>query len=103
LVAYFTRCSRAAGVSYLNFETMGPTVPCPVPERFDNGPMGGASAFAGRLARGSGHAQRGSLIRHHRGESTLNVLDDLGEGGVCRDKVVNGGVLLDGCVGEVTQ
>ena len=103
LVACFTRCTCAAGVSYLHFETVGPTVPFPVPGRFDGGPMGWLSAFSGRPARECGRAWRGSLIGHHRGESTLNVLDGLGEGGVCCDEVVNGGVLLDGRIGEVVH
>ena len=57
--------------------------------------MGWARTFSGRLAGECGHARRGSLIGHHRGESTLNVLDGFGEGGACRDEVVYGGVLLD--------
>ncbi len=65
--------------------------------------MGWASAFFGRLAGRCGRVQRGSSSGHHLGESTLNVLDGLGEGGVCCDKVVDGGVLLDGRVGEVVQ
>ncbi len=82
---------------------MRPTVPCPVPGRFYGGPIGWASAFSGRLAGGCGRARRGSFIGHHRDESTLNVVDGLGEGGVCHDAVVDGGVLLDGRVGEVVQ
>ena len=65
--------------------------------------MGWASAFSGRLAGRCGCARCGSLIGHHCGESTFNVLDGLGEGGVCPDEVVGGGVLLDGCIGEVVQ
>ena len=35
-MARFTQCARATGVSFLHFETVGPTVPCPgVPGRFD--------------------------------------------------------------------
>jgi hypothetical protein len=65
--------------------------------------MGWVSAFSGRLAGRCGCARCGSLIGHHCGESTFNVLDGLGEGGVCPDEVVGGGVLLDGCVGKVVQ
>ncbi len=86
-------------MTYLHFETVGPTVPCPVPGRFDGGPMGWVSVFSHLLAGGCRRARRGSLIGHHRGESMLNVLDGLGEGGVCRDEVVDGGVLLNGRVG----
>ncbi len=78
-MARFTRCEGAAGVTYLHFETMGPTVPCPVPGWFDGGPMGWASVFSRLLAGGCRRARRGSLIGHHRGKSTLNVLDGLGE------------------------
>jgi hypothetical protein len=65
--------------------------------------MSRASAFSGRLAGRCRHSRCGSLIGHHRGESTLNVLDGLGEGGVCRDEVVDGGLLLDGRIGKVVQ
>ena len=47
--------------------------------------------------------RHGSLIGHHCGKSPLNVLDGLGEGGICGDKVVDGGVLLNGRVGKVIQ
>ncbi len=98
-MARFTRCARAAGVTYLHLETVGPTVPCSVPGRFDGGPMGWASVFSRWLAGGCRRAWRGSLIGHHCGESTLNVLDGLGEGGVRCNEVVNGGVLLNGRIG----
>ncbi len=100
-MARFTRCARAAGVTYLHFETVGPTVPCPVPGRFDGGPMGWASVVSCWLAGGCRRARHGSLIGHHRGESTLHVLDGLGEGGVRCDEVVDGGVLLNGHIGWV--
>ena len=45
----------------------------------------------------------GSVVGHHRGEYDLDVLDGLGQGGICRDKAVNGGVLLDGRVGKVVR
>ena len=45
----------------------------------------------------------GSLIGHHCGKSPLNVLDGLGEGGICGDKVVDGGILLNGRIGKVIQ
>ncbi len=88
---------------YLHLVAVGPTVPCPVPGRFDSGPMGWARSISGRLARGCGRARRGSLIGHHCGESTLNVLDGLGEGSVCVNEVVDGGVLLNGHVGKVIE
>ena len=103
LVACFTRCARAAGVSYVHFETLGPTVPCLVPGRFDGDPMGWADAFLGRLAGECGRARRGSLVGHHCGKSTLNVLDGPGEGSICCNEVVDSGVLLDGRVGKVVQ
>ena len=102
-MACFTRCASAAGVSYLHFEAVGPTVPCSVPGRFDGAPIGRTNAFSGRLARECGCARRGSLIGHHRAKSTLNVLDGLGEGSICSSEVVNGGVLVGGRVGKVVQ
>ena len=98
-----TQCARATGVSDLHFETVGPTVPCPVPGRFDSGPMGWASLFSGRLASGCECAWRGSVGGHHCGDCALDVLDGLGEGGIGRNKVVDGDVLLDGRVGKVVQ
>ena len=103
-MACLTRGACATGVSDLHFEAVGPTVPCPVPGWFFSGPMGWVRAlFSGRLAGGCWRARRRSLIGHHRGEFALDILDGLGEGGVGRDEVVYGGVLLDGCVGEVVQ
>ena len=97
------RCAHAAGVSYFHFETVGPAVPCSVPGRFDSAPMGRTIVFSSRLAGECRRARRGSLIGHHRGKSMSNVLDGLGEGGVCSNEIVNGGVLLDGRIGEVVQ
>ncbi len=96
-MAHFTRCARAAGVSYFHFEAVGPTVPCFVSGRFDGAPMGRTVVFSGRLAGECGRAQCGSLIGHHCGKSTLNILDGLGEG----SGLV---VILDGAVsyGNVT-
>ena len=47
-------CVRATGVSYLHFETVGPTVPCLVPGRFNSDPMGWVSLFSSWLAGGAG-------------------------------------------------
>ena len=65
--------------------------------------MGWARSISGRLARGCGRARHGSLIGHHRGKSMLNVFDGLGEGSVCGDEVVDGGILLNGRVDKVIQ
>jgi hypothetical protein len=62
--------------------------------------MGWASLFSGGLA---GRARPGNLVGHHCGECALYVLDGLVKGGVCRDEVVDGGVILDGRVAEVVQ
>ncbi len=40
---------------------------------------------------------------HHRGECASDVLDVPGEGGVGCYKVADGGVLLDGRIGEVVK
>ena len=40
---------------------------------------------------------------HHRGECALDVLDGLGECGVCCDEVVDGGILLDGRICKVVE
>ena len=88
---------------YLHLVAVGPTVTCPVPGRCASGPMGWARLISGRLARGCGRARCGSLIGHHCGKSTLNVLDGLGEGSVCGNEVVDGGVVLNGRVGKVIE
>ncbi len=79
----------------LSFEAVGLTVPCPVLGRFGSGPMGWASWC--------GHARRASLIGHHHGECALDVLDGLGKGRVGRAEVVDGGVLWDGRICNVSQ
>ena len=94
-------------MSDLNFETVRPTVPGLVPGWFHGRPVGwtGWGVFPGRLAGGNEGewAWNRRLGGHHCGERALDVLDGLGERGVCCDKVFDGGVLLDGCVGKVVE
>ncbi len=62
-------------------------------------------SFAGRLAGGceGWHERCRRSGGHHRGECASDVLDVPGEGCVGRDEIVNGGVLLDGRVGEIVE
>ena len=108
LMACLARGASATVVSQLHFETVRPTVPCPVPGWFHGRPMGwaGWGGVSGRLAGGRGEGRRARSRRvggHHRGECALYVLDCLGERGVGCDEVVDGGVLLDGRVGKVVE
>ena len=115
LMARFVRGASATGVTHFHFETVGPTVPCFVPGWFHGRPMGWTTAgggFSGKLAGGSkGWCARCWRPRsrcrrwggHHRGKCALDVLDGLGECGICCDEVVDGGVLLDGGVGKVVE
>ncbi len=108
LMARLARGASATVVSQLYFETVRPTVPCPVPGWFHGRPMGwaGWGVFSARLAVGRGEGWRARSRRvggHHRGECALYVLDCLGERGVGCDEVVDGGVLLDGRVGKVVE
>ena len=106
LMSRFSRGARATCVSHFYFETVGPTVPCPVPGWFHGRPMGWTAwgFFSGRLTWGgvdwfSRCWGPRSLCwwwcGHHRGERALDVLDGPGERGVCCDEVFDGGVLLD--------
>ena len=60
---------------------------------------------AGRLAGGCEglHEQCRRSGGHHRGECASDVLDVPGEGSVGCYEVVDGGVLLDGRIGEVVE
>ena len=106
-MARLARGACATVVSNLHFETVRPTVPVLVPGWFHGRPMGwaGWGGFPGRLAGGSEGwcAWSRCLGGHHRGKCALYVLNCLGERGVGRDEVVDGGVLLDGHVGEVVE
>jgi len=107
-MARLARGASATVVSQLHFETVRPTVPGPVPGWFHIRPMGwaGWGLFSSRLARGRGEgwrAQNRRVSGHHRGKCALYVLDCLGERGIGCNKVVDGGILLDGRVGEVVE
>jgi hypothetical protein len=97
----------ATVVPDLHLEAVGPIVPCFVPGWFAGRPMGwaagGGSAdrLAGVCEGWHDRCQRSG--GHHHGDCALDVLDVPGEGGVRRYEVVDGGILLDGCVGEVVK